>query len=321
MNKQIKATLIVNAFLSSAQTDETYKWIVDSAIRHDISITLMTNTDFFVRLDEASDNVYLSQSMTKVSNTELGDFIIFWNKDTCLARALENLGYRLYNPSDAIEWCDNKAHTFEILSRNIKSSQLTSTDTSKYTLSSIIMPKTIKIPMTFDGVGYNKHSFIDYLANYLGYPFVIKECWGSYGGQVYLASTKDEAVEIFTKVDGTECIAEEYISKSFGRDLRAYVVGDKVVAAMERRNDHDFRANITNGGSSLPYDITADQEEMAVAAAKALHLDFAGVDLLFMDNDKPILCEVNSNAQFLGLYEATGVNIPDKIFEYILSSY
>lgn len=298
MNKQINSTLIINKFLNSAQTDDTYRWIIESGLRHNINMKLRTNADYLVHIDSGKISAI---------NPDNPDFIIFWNKDVCLARALENQGYRLYNPSDAIEKCDNKSLTTEALCNSSFSDR-------------IRLPITIKIPMTFDGIGYNNFDFIDYLGDILGFPFVIKECWGSYGGQVYLAKNKESAIDILSRADGTECIAQEYISSSCGRDLRAYVVGDRVVAAIERRNDNDFRANITNGGSSFPYAITREQEEMAVNAAKALRLDFAGVDLMFCDKDLPILCEVNSNAQFLGLYQATGINIPDAIFDYILES-
>lgn len=304
-----KGTFIVNAFLHSKQTDDTYNWLRDSAKHHNVDLSYRTNADYLVNLHNNTITETINHTCSQLVNgseSSASDFILFWNKDTCLGRALENHGYRLFNPSEAIANCDNKALTTEAL--------LTSGMTT-----GIRLPKTIKVPMTFDGIGYNNHDFIDYIGDIIGFPFVIKECWGSYGGQVYLAHTKDEAIEIFNKVDGTECIAQEYISSSRGRDLRAYVVGDRVVAAMERRNDNDFRANITNGGSSLAYKITDEQEKMAIAAAKALKLDFAGVDLMFLDNDAPILCEVNSNAQFLGLYEATGINIPDAIFEHILS--
>lgn len=290
-------TLIVNAFLNSPQTNETYKWIMDSGKRHGIHMTMRTNADYCARLDTNTvDSI----------EPDTNDCIIFWNKDTCLGRALEHQGKRLFNSSQAIANCDNKALTTEAI--------VASPFADK-----IKMPTTIKIPMTFAGVGYNKFDFIDKLEAILGFPFVIKECLGSYGGQVYLANNKQDAINILSRIDGNECIAQEYIKKSRGRDLRVYVVGDRVVAAMERRNDNDFRANITNGGSSLPYSITREQEEMAIAAAQSLGLDFAGVDLMFLDNDAPILCEVNSNAQFLGLYEATKINIPDEIFDYILS--
>lgn len=285
-------TIITNAFLQSKQTDETYEWLAQSARRHNINVELKTNADFLANISE-------NCIVPSIDNT---DFILFWNKDVCLGRALENQGFKLYNSARSIELCDNKALTTEALANIIR------------------MPKTFKVPMTFDGIGYNKYDFIDMIADLLAYPFVIKECWGSYGGQVYLANNKAKAIDIFSAIDGTECIVQEYISSSKGRDLRAYVVGDRVVAAMERNNPNDFRANITNGGSSLPYKISESQAQMAISASKALGLDFAGVDILFLDDDEPILCEVNSNAQFKGLYEASGINITDYIFEHILSN-
>lgn len=286
-----KGILIVSAFLHSPQTDETYRWLLNGAARCGIDLKLMTNADFILEIDTG---------LIKPSLPE-ADFILYWNKDVTLGAALEKHGYRLYNPSDAIKACDDKSLTLERLAGIVD------------------MPQTFKIPMAFGGIGYTDFVFIDMLADELGYPFVIKECCGSYGGQVYLATDKEKAVSILKSVNGSACIAEKFISQSYGRDLRAYVVGDRVVAAIERRNPNDFRANIANGGSSLPYKITREQEEMAVTSVKALGLDFAGVDLLFLENDKPILCEVNSNAQFKGLYEATDIDITDAIFEHILA--
>ena len=288
----MQGTLIINAFLKSAQTDETYRHLMATASRHNIDMSLKTNADYFTLID----------SCTTAPLPDMSDFILFWNKDIMLGRALERAGFRLYNNARGIELCDNKSLTAEALSGIVN------------------QPITIKIPMTFDGIGYNEFDFIDRLGDILGFPFVIKECWGSYGGQVYLADSKEKACEILKSIDGTECIAQQYISKSCGRDLRAYVVGDRVVAAIERSNDHDFRANITNGGCAKCYKVSPEQEAMAVKATKALGLDFAGVDLLFLDNDAPILCEVNSNAQFLGLISATGIDVTDAIFEHIIAS-
>ena len=160
------------------------------------------------------------------------DFILFWNKDVFLGRALERMGYRLFNCADAIEACDNKALTFEMLEGICR------------------MPRTIKVPMTFNTIGYDDLSFEDHIGRALGYPYVIKECLGSYGGQVYLAKDQVDARRILKSIEGKDCIAQEYISSSSGRDLRAYVVGDRVVASMERSNANDFRSNIANGGSA-----------------------------------------------------------------------
>ncbi|MBR4574253.1 MAG: RimK family alpha-L-glutamate ligase [Lachnospiraceae bacterium] len=291
----MKGLLIVNAFLNSPQVRSTYDALLAGAKRAGIDMRLMTNADFFVRLDDGLVRALPDR------DPEGTDFILFWNKDVFLGRALERMGYRLYNCADAIEACDNKALTFEMLQGICR------------------MPKTVKIPMTFNTIGYDDLSFEEYIGSSLGYPYVIKECLGSYGGQVYLATTSDEAHSILKMIEGKDCIAQEFIGESKGRDLRAYVVGDRVVAAMERCNDRDFRSNIANGGKSYPIDITPEQERLAVDAAHGLGLDFAGVDILFGKNDEPILCEVNSNAQFAALLASTGIDVTDHIYSHIKS--
>ena len=294
----LKGTLVVNSFLDSYQTTDTYNHLMDSAKRHGLMMELRTNGEFFARVDRKG--VIFPKGFKD-------DFVLFWNKDVALGKALEEEGLRLYNPSEGIRLCDNKAFTFEAINNSRYASEIT-------------MPKTIRIPMTFAGIGYTNYDFLDAVIDEMGLPFVLKECWGSYGGQVYLANTKEEAVNILSKMDGQDVIAQEYISSSKGRDIRAYVVGDEVIAAIERRNDNDFRANITNGGTAEAITLTKEQEKMAIAATKALELDFAGVDLLHLQDDLPILCEVNSNAQFAGLYKATGIDVTDAIMEHIIAT-
>ena len=290
-----KGVLIINAFLDTPQVNKTYDMLKLGAKRAGIDMDVATNADFFTQLDNGLVKAHKHNSL------EGTDFILFWNKDVFLGRALERMGYRLYNCADAIEACDNKALTFEMLEGICR------------------MPRTIKVPMTFNTIGYGDLSFEATIGAQLGYPYVIKECLGSYGGQVYLANDSGQARQILKRIEGKDCIAQEFIETSRGRDIRAYVIGDRVVAAMERYNPDDFRSNITNGGSAKAFAITKDMESLAVAAVKGLGLDFAGVDILFGKNDEPILCEVNSNAQFTGLLAATGTDITDPLFEYILS--
>ena len=292
----IKGLLIINAFLDTPQVKHTYDRLLEGAKNSGIDMRLATNADFFVMLDSGLVKAKPENDLKNI------DFILFWNKDVFLGRALERMGYRLFNCADAIEACDNKALTFEMLEGICR------------------MPKTIKVPMTFNTIGYNDMSFEKTIGKELGYPYVIKECLGSYGGQVYLAGSSDEAVRILKSIEGKDCIAQQFIESSRGRDIRAYVVGDRVVAAMERYNENDFRSNIANGGMAKTHAITPEQEKMAVTAAKGLGLDFAGVDLLLDENNEPLLCEVNSNAQFAALLSTTGINICDALFEHIKAS-
>ena len=187
--------------------------------------------------------------------------------------------------------------------------------------SGIKMPKTIIPPFTYDEK-YNCNkpkvmNFIEEVENKLGYPMIVKARRGSFGAQVHLVYTKNELIELFDKYDSNNIVFQEYISTSKGRDIRLQVVGDKVVASMYRYSDIDFRANITNGGKMKNYEPSDKEVDMAINVCRQLGLDFAGVDILFGEKNEPILCEVNSNAHFVNLYNCTGVNVADEIMKYI----
>ncbi|MBE6734889.1 MAG: RimK family alpha-L-glutamate ligase, partial [Ruminococcaceae bacterium] len=159
--------------------------------------------------------------------------------------------------------------------------------------------------------------FFDKAIEKLGLPLVIKESYGSFGMQVYLANTKDEAVKIIDSLGHKEFVMQEFVQTSCGRDLRVNVVGGKVVATIYRYNDGDFRSNLTIGGKMKPYEISSEQAQLAIEACKALHLDFAGVDVMFAEGDEPVICEVNSNTHFKTTLDCTGINLADSIMEYI----
>jgi len=281
--------LIVNAFLHASKYTEIYEWLSKAAYKLNINLTVKTNAEYLAMPD----------SMNVCPDFPPCDFVLFWDKDTTLARCFENMGLKVFNSSDAIACCDNKAMTFERLSGKIR------------------MPKTYHIPMTFPAVGFTDYDFMDIIEESLGFPYVLKECYGSFGAQVYLIHSRDEAINILPAIAGRECIAQEFIRTSRGRDVRIHTVGDRVVTSMIRHNENDFRANVSNGGSMLPYEPDEAHKKMALEVTKLLGLDFAGVDILFGENDEPILCEVNSNAHFRNIFDCTGVNVADAIMEYI----
>lgn len=284
----MKGWLVVNAFLSGEKYKDIYSLLLESAKLHNISLELFNAS-------ELSDVIGGG-----FRDMELPDFVVFWDKDVCLARLLEDSGVRLFNCADAIEACDNKALTSLMLSK-----------------AGVRIPKTIIAPKTFEGVGYTDLGFLDNAIERLGLPLVIKESYGSFGMQVYLAGTRDEAVEVISRLGHKDFIMQEFVASSRGRDLRINVVGDKAVATIYRYNDNDFRSNLTIGGDMKPYTPTQAQTELAISACRALQLDFAGVDVMFGENDEPVICEVNSNTHFRTTLECTGVNLADSIMEYI----
>lgn len=284
-----KGILIVNAFLNATKYTEIYEWLSTAAKKVDIDLKVMANAEFMA----------MPNCNKIIPPVPENDFILFWDKDIHLAEAFSRNGYKVFNNPEAIAYCDNKALTFERLAGKVR------------------MPKTIRIPMTFTNIGYKNFDFLDVIEKELGYPFIIKECCGSFGAQVYMASDRDDAIQILNKTGGRESIAQEFIRSTKNRDIRIHTVGDKVVTSMMRYNKDDFRANITNGGAMIHYEPTDEQIKMAIEVTKLLGLDFAGVDILFGENNEPILCEVNSNAHFKNIFDCTGVNVADKIMEYI----
>ena len=179
------------------------------------------------------------------------------------------------------------------------------------------MPRTILAPKTFANVGYPQVRFAAEAARALGFPVVLKECFGSFGQQVYLFHDVDALCQKVQSLAGTPLLFQELIHESYGRDARINVVGGRVVACMLRQStDGDFRSNLTRGGAMAPYSPTRAEAELAVRATELLGLDFAGVDVLF-GRDGPLLCEVNSNAHFKTTLECTGVNMAVEIMRHI----
>lgn len=227
------------------------------------------------------------------------DFVIFWDKDTYLAKHLELMGYQVFNSSDAIKNCDNKALMhIELGSKNIK------------------MPKTIVSPFVYQDQNlveaYYKKCF-----HYLGSPIILKESYGSFGMQVYKIESINELKEKMNDLLNKQFIMQEAITSSFGRDIRVNIIGNEIIGAMERKSTDDFRANITLGGKAASWQLNDEERAIALKAHKALGLDFSGVDLLLDHNNEPILCEVNSNVNFLSFEKATGLNYGIELLEYI----
>ena len=283
----MKGALVVNNFLATEKFRDIYSRLENAFSEREVSLSLYTNSSLcHVRGED-------------IPFREKPDFVLFWDKDVSLARAIEEKGILCVNSADAIEKCDDKAKMH-------------------LALGDIPCPKTIIAPMTFPNIGFTDTSFLTSVAERLGFPIVVKEVCGSFGAQVYLARDFDELLKITTEHQSVPLLFQELIEESFGRDIRINVVGGRVCAAMLRESKNgDFRSNVTLGGSTLPYSPSDAECELALEAAKRLGLDFAGIDILFGKRG-PILCEVNSNAHFKSTYDCTGIDLAACIAEHII---
>jgi RimK family alpha-L-glutamate ligase len=283
--------LVVNHFIKSKKFLEIFSMLQEAAEKQNINLIKKTNVELMCGLFDY-DNINIFEKPS---------FILFWDKDIRLATFLEEKGFRLFNSASAIEICDDKSLS------HIKLFQ-----------SGIKTPKTIIGPKTYRDINYENEEFIDMIIKNLGFPLIVKECFGSFGQQVYMAENKDKLIELLKSLGTKPILFQEFIESSRGKDIRIHIVGGKPVTSMYRFNENDFRANITNGGKMKEYTPNDAQIELAVKVCDILGLDFAGVDILIRENGEPVFCEVNSNAHFKNIYDCTGVNVAEHIIKDII---
>lgn len=155
-----------------------------------------------------------------------------------------------------------------------------------------------------------------------GAPLVIKLLEGTQGIGVVLAETYQAAksvIEAFRGLD-VNILVQEYIKEAKGADIRCFVVGEQVIAAMKRQGaEGEFRSNLHRGGNAKKVALSPEELETALRAASAMGLKIAGVDLL-RSNHGPVVMEVNSSPGLEGIEKATGVNVAAKIIDFVVKN-
>lgn len=161
----------------------------------------------------------------------------------------------------------------------------------------------------------------DLLEQVGGTPVIIKLARGTHGNGVVLAETKKAAKSVLQAFylhneDGTNILLQEFVKESAGEDIRAFVVGGRVVASMKRQSlDDDFRSNLHQGGEGAAVKLTDEERKTAIKAAKTMGLPICGVDMM-RSSHGPLILEVNSSPG-LGIEKVTGRNVAAKVIDYI----
>ena len=224
---------------------------------------------------------------------------VYFDKDVVTGLRLETLGVRLYNNIGSIELCDDKRRTCQLL------------------LGDNVIPETFYSPLLFSDDKTYRKDFAQKVAKKLGFPLVAKLAFGSLGEQVKLIQTEEELNQCCEDWKDKPHLFQKYVSSSYGKDVRIYVVGNEIVGCMERCNPNDFRSNVGAGGHGRKIDPPEGFAQQAIFACSVLGLDFGGVDLLYGPNGEPIVCEVNSNALFNELNQVCSVQVEKHIAELV----
>lgn len=215
---------------------------------------------------------------------------------TAIVRQLEMQGVYTVSSSLAINRSRDKLRSLQLLAK-----------------AGVGIPKTV--------VSRNSADIDDLIDKLGGMPVIIKLARGTHGNGVVLAESKKAAKSVLqalylTNEDGTNVLLQEFVKESAGTDIRAFVVGSRVVASMKRQSlDDDFRSNLHKGGEGTKIKLTEEETKMAVKAAKAMGLSIAGVDMMRSARG-PLILEVNASPGF-GIEKVTGRNVAGAIVEYI----
>lgn len=222
----------------------------------------------------------------------IGASITFYG--TAVVRQFEMMGTFCVNESVAISRSRDKLRSLQLLSR-----------------------KDVGLPRT--GFANKPDDTKDLIKNVGGAPVVIKLLEGTQGIGVVLAETDKAAESIVEAFMGLKAniLVQEFIKEAGGADIRCFVVGNKVVAAMKRQAaDGEFRSNLHRGGTAKLVKLSKDERTTAINAAKVLGLNVCGVDIL-QSGHGPVVMEVNSSPGLEGIEIATKKDVAGMIYEFI----
>ena len=222
----------------------------------------------------------------------IGASITFYG--TAVLRQFEMMGVYPLNESVAIGRSRDKLRSLQLLAR-----------------------KGVGLPVT--GFAHDVEDTGDLIQLVGGAPLVVKLLEGTQGKGVVLAETKKAAesvIDAFRELNAN-FLVQEFIKEAGGSDIRAFVIGEKVVAAMMRTaKEGEFRSNLHRGGSARVIKLTPEERSTAVRAARTMGLNVAGVDIL-RSNHGPVIMEVNSSPGLEGIENATGKDIAGQIIDFI----
>lgn len=222
----------------------------------------------------------------------IGASITFYG--TAVARQFEMMGTYSLNESVAITRSRDKLRSLQLLAR-----------------------KGIGLPIT--GFAHSTKYTNDLINLVGGSPLVIKMLEGTQGIGVVLAETNKAAESVIEAFRGLKAhiLVQEFIKEAGAKDIRCFVIGNKVVASMMRvGKEGEFRSNLHRGGTSRPIKITPEERSTAIRSAKIMGLNVAGVDIL-RSNHGPVVLEVNSSPGLEGIEKASKKDIAGMIIAFI----
>ena len=252
----------------------------DEAIKNNIESKLM----YYQLLKEKDNILYYDNEIV----TELPKIALLRGNDMNVSSMLEKRGIKVINSTYTIDNCVDKLKTHNMCSKlNIK-------QIKTYHFNNLSFAESVKL---------------------VGLPFILKYRFGKQGMNIYIINNIDEYNCILKEINPEDYLLQEYIKTTYGKDVRVFIVGDKVVGACKRENNSDFKSNLAQGGLSYNYELTEELKNNSLKLKRELKGDIISVDYVFGDNEL-LFCEANTNPGFAS-FNYLGYPIRQIFMDYI----
>ncbi len=263
--------------------NNAFDWMKESASKNGILIDIIFSDNLIILNDRNTEFIYNGKKL------KFPDFVIMRDYEYAISMQLENLGIRVINSTSSMMNSQNKAVTSQLLVKNnVNTPKFMFTKQKDYELI---------------------HNFFD------NKKFVMKKVDGSQGIGVYLIENEEDYNYAYNEINDIY-FCQDFIENSFGKDIRVYVLGNKVLGCVKRISDNSFKSNFSLGGRVENCELNDDIIEISLNAAKAIGLDFCGIDLL-ITKDSYTVCEVNGNAGFRTITQVSDIDIPMELFKWV----
>jgi RimK family alpha-L-glutamate ligase len=217
------------------------------------------------------------------------DFAINRSRNGKVSEKLEKEGVRVFNNSSVTLIANNKGKTYEFLQGTVP-----------------FLPVQYKNNIITSQIGSTEFS----------YPYVIKSCGGHGGSQVFMVSNKREKEEILKTMGNQEYVVQQCCS-DLGKDVRVYVIGNEIMAAVLRTSTSSFKSNYSLGGTVEIYHLNEREKNLVRAITDKLNLDYAGIDFTF-HNGQAVFNEIEDAVGARMLYQVSDMDIVQMFVEYII---
>ncbi len=283
------------AILSKGSLNYTTKRLREVAEARGHNVSVINYAKCYISMEKNNPVIYYKGKVLEKFDVIIPRIAQSYTKyGTAVVRQFEMQGSFTTASSMAINRSRDKLRSYQIMARQ-----------------DVGIPKTV-----FARETANLEEVVDLVG---GAPVIIKVARGTHGNGVVLAETKKAAKAVMQAfyVEGVNFIVQEFVAESAGTDIRALIVGGRVVASIERQSlDDDFRSNTHQGGVGRSIKLTQDEIKTAIRASKAMNLPICGVDMM-RSKDGPKVLEVNSSASIKTPEIVTGRDVATKIIEYV----